>query len=240
MADPGGFGARWRRRPTSRVDMGRARQKLQIVEAIATRRQIPGDVAGRLVDEERLMVGVLELEIAGAQGEAPAHRLDRRIGAELGLEPQRDRHIGFERRLVGVEQPQVVETEIARGQRHRPLRAAARLGFNGPAPLRPLRPDRDRRRLARPHERQLEIVVDGALGQRFVENFEVAVDEADAVERLAGPGHRVDQSDRDQSEIRSRRRTRRRAEAAPASRSSQRRGRRRQRSTARRRAAPAV
>ena len=241
MADPGRLRAGRRRRPARRVDMGRARQQLQIVEAIAARRRIPGDVAGRLVDQERLVIGVVELEIAGAQGEAALHRLDRRIGAELRFEAQRDRHVGFERRPIGVKEPQVVEIEIVRDQRHRPLRAAARLRFDAPAPLRPLRPDRDRRRLlVRPREGQLEIVVDRALGQRFVEHFEMAVDKADAVERLAGAGHRVDQADRDQSEIRPRRRTRRRAGSAPEGRSSPRRRRRRRRSTARRRAAPAA
>ena len=148
MADPGRLGAGRRRRPTGGEHMRRARQKLQIVEAIATRRGIPGDVAGRLVDEERLVIGVVELEIAGAQGEAAAHRLDRRIGAELRFEAQRDRHVGFERRPIGVEEPHVVEIEIVRDERHHPLRAAARLRFDAPAPLRPLRPDRNLRRLA--------------------------------------------------------------------------------------------
>ena len=201
MADPSGLRLRRRREPAGGEDVGRSRQQLQVLETIAIGRRVPSDVPRRLVDEERLVIRIVELEIARAQAETSLQSLNRRIGRQARLDLERNRHVRFKGRALRVDEEHIVETEIARGQGHHAGLAAARRRIDRPASRAAARRGVDRRRVRALVKGQREIVVDGLLAERRVLDLEMAMRETDAVQRLTRSGHRVDDPERDEAEI---------------------------------------
>ena len=96
--DPGRIGRRGD--PALRLDMGLAGENLKPVDAKPPPVFIPGHGAARFVDEKRHGVGVVDAHASGADGEPAGERAQRRLRRELGVELERDRPLGGERRRL--------------------------------------------------------------------------------------------------------------------------------------------
>ena len=173
-----------RRHPALRLDMRQSSENLKPVDAESPRVLIPGNGAGRLVDEKRRRVGVVDSHASGADAESAGEGAQRRVGRELGVKLERDRPLGGQGRRPFVERLKVGEAEIVpldREGRRVPVRGLRR---NCPRSRRTRRRDRGVRPRARMIESDGEVVVDDGALRRFVLDLEMAVGERKPIERL--------------------------------------------------------
>ena len=185
--DPGRIGRRGD--PALRLDMGLAGENLKPVDAKPPPVFIPGHGAARFVNEKRHGVGIVDSHASGADGEPAGEGAQRRPRRELGVELERDRPLGGERRRLLVERLEIGEAEVApldRECRRIPVRS---LGRDCPRSRWTGRRDRGVRPRTRMIEHDGEILVDDGAFARVVLDFEMAVGERQPVERLSSAGH---------------------------------------------------
>ena len=190
-----------RREPAGDAEMAGARERLDVVETEPLRAGVPGHVARGLVDEERFVIGIGEFEITRAETEPALHRRNRGVLRQAHVEFERDRHVGLEGRPARLQQQKVVEAEIVRLHAEAGLRAAARVRGQAPQPRGSARRGLDRGRVVASVERYRKVFVDRFLVERFVFDLEMAMRQRDVIQRLARTGHRIDQTERQESRI---------------------------------------
>ena len=166
------------------------RQNFELIDLKPPRVLVPSEPSGRLVDEKRNGVGVIDSDAAGADAEPAGQGLERRLRGELSVEPDRDRPLGGQRGRFLVERLDVREAEVPGVDREGWRVSVGGLHRDCPwARGTGRRHDRVRPR-ARMIEHDREIAVgDGAI-RRIAIDLETAVGEGQPVERLRGAGHR--------------------------------------------------
>src|SRR5437763_6446026 len=166
-------------------------------EAMLFRR--PQKAAGYLVDEDRLVVGVIEPEEPRAEHEATMRRTDCTVRREAEMQFQRHRHVGVEADLApAAGERDFIERHVVDVEMERALggRGAVGLHCRRPAAVRAIGGNVERRRAFGLIEGELEPAEDGAALFLLVVDDELAARDSDTIDRAdwaVGPSDRIEQ-----------------------------------------------
>ena len=168
-----------------------ARENGEILDVEPPLVAVPGDLARRLVDQERQRIRVIQPHLARADVEPAAQGLDRPVAGEARIELECDRPFDEQGRRLLVEGFEVGKADVAGLERQRGLIAHGGARLYRPPAGRAGRGHSGVPLLAVAIEDEVEVLVRHRAAGGFVVDLEAGVADGQPVEDGPGAGHRL-------------------------------------------------
>ena len=172
--------------------MALAGEHFEALRDETARRSIPVDLARGFVDQERLVIGIVEPEVTGAESESAVGGLQRAMVIDARAKIERDRHVGLEPRAIGAHHQDIVKAEVARLDGKLALGAGRNPRRDAPGAGWTRRGDRDRGAGTVAIVGERKTLVGERTGERLVVDVQMTVDDRDVIERLFCSRQRFD------------------------------------------------